>query len=124
MKFRDCIRRRSDRSVERESSAGACAAAQEKLGGAAEAVAAEVAAVEGALQRRAAAARLRATLELMQDAAHVMSKARPAPPRRHSRKRGGRGRGRRRGGADSKKGVRGRRRAGWSFGSQPMSCGT
>lgn len=47
---------------------------QERLGDVAAAVSAELEALQGGLQRRADIAAARATLDLMQDTAHVMSK--------------------------------------------------
>lgn len=47
---------------------------QERLGAVAGAVAAELEALQGGLQRRAEVAAARAMLDLMQDTAHVMSK--------------------------------------------------
>lgn len=51
---------------------------QERLLAAQEAVQAELTALNQGLQKRQQAARVKALLELMQDTAHVMSKARPA----------------------------------------------
>lgn len=66
------------------SSAARMSFVQERLSHAQEAVQAELTALNQGLQKRQQAAKVKALLELMQDTAHVMSKAGPIWSLRHS----------------------------------------